>query len=300
MIQPSLYCRSLAAFFVVAALTAAAAGDEVVGKLGAVQLKTADLKTLIDAQDPAIRAKLGSSSADLDRLVRAELVRRAVLEEARAKGWDKRPEVIEEMERAKNQVLVSAYLASFLRPGANYPSESDVQAFYDANSKLFPVPIRYHLAQIFISAPDGAPKEQLDAAAKKAKELGSRARADSAGFGDLAKKSSEHAESAPKGGDVGWLAEANIVPDVRGPLQQLKPGQVSAPIRSAQGWHILKLLEKKSAGVAPLSEVRDNIVQALRARRAQENEKKYLEDLVAKSPISIDQAQFTKLQSSLH
>src|SRR5512146_1815694 len=94
----------------------ASAADDVLGKLGAVQLKTDDVKTLLDGMNAAARARLAASRDNLDRLVRQELVRRELAEEARAKGWDKRPEVLQAMERARQQILISFYLNSLAQP----------------------------------------------------------------------------------------------------------------------------------------------------------------------------------------
>ena len=98
-----------------------------------------------------------------------------------------------------------------------------------------------------------------------------KVRASGADFAALAKASSEHTQSSASGGDLGWLTENQILPEVRAAVTQLKPGWVTGAVKTAQGWHVVKLLERKDIQVLPLADVRDRIVAALRYRKAQEN-----------------------------
>jgi parvulin-like peptidyl-prolyl isomerase len=280
-------------------LTGAVAADESpIAKFGTVQLRASDLKRLLDGQSPELRAQLASTPADLDQFIRSELVRRAMLAEALSKGVEKRPEVILAMERAKDQAIVAAYANQLARPPAEFPSQGEIDQAYAANVQNFTVPAQYHLAQIFIKAPEGSDKAKVEAAAKRAEDLAQKARAANADFAALAKSNSEHAASAPGGGDLGWLNEGQVVPELRPVMPQLKPGQVSGVVKTAQGWHVVKLLERRDVQVLPLADVRDRLVAALRYRKAQENEQKYLSDLMAKTPITIDDAELKKLQGA--
>jgi peptidylprolyl isomerase len=78
----------------------------------------------------------------------------------------------------------------------------------------------------------------------------------------------------------------------------MEKGDVSGPIRSASGWHIVKLMDKRPAGVRPLSEVQDAIVNQLRMRRAQEIERSYVEGLIGRTPQTVNQLELSKLQSA--
>src|SRR5262249_54000269 len=105
---------------------ALAQGDEVIAALGGVEMRASEVRKLLMAQPPQVREQLLGSPPALDRLVRTELFRRVLVAEARAKGWDKRPEAIERMERAREQALVSSYVDGLARPPADYPAEADL------------------------------------------------------------------------------------------------------------------------------------------------------------------------------
>jgi peptidylprolyl isomerase len=142
---------------VLAALPAAAyaQGDEVIAAFGAVEMRLSEMRRLLAAQPPLVREQLAESPPALERLARAEVFRRALAAEARAKGWDKRPEAIERMERAREQALVSSYMDSLARPAADFPSEKELREAYDANRGELTVPRQYRVARIR----DGAAEE---------------------------------------------------------------------------------------------------------------------------------------------
>lgn len=274
-----------------------AAGDTVVGKMGNVELKSSDLRRIIDAQPLEVRKQIAGGVTELDRLVRNELVRLSLLAEAKTKGWDKKPEVVLMMERARDQALLQAYMADLAKPPASFPSEEDVKNAYDSNKAALSVPAQYQLAQIFVSQPETADRATATAATKKATELAAKAQVKSTDFAKLARETSEHKDTAPNGGDLGWLPENQILPEIRAAVLKMDKGEVSGPIRSGNGWHIVKLVDKKPASVRPLSDVRDTIVNQLRLRRAQEMERAYIDSLISKSQITVNQLELPKLQT---
>ena len=115
-----------------------------------------------------------------------------------------------------------------------------------------------------------------------------------ADFADLARRFSQEQASAEKGGDVGWLREPEMVPAARDAIVALTEASVSAPVRMTDGWHIMKLLGAKPAGVLPLAEARAQIAQALRQQRAQRLMRAYLDEMVKTQPIQVNEIELTK------
>ncbi len=85
-------------------------------------------------------------------------------------------------------------------------------------------------------------------------------------FGDLARQHSDDA-SAAKGGDLGWLSPGDTVPDFERAMNALQPGEVSDPVRSPFGFHLIKVLERRDED---LSQERQRVMarQAIRLRKA--------------------------------
>ena len=263
--------------------------DAVIAKMGGVELRASEVRKLIETQSPEAKLQIESGPQVLERLVRMELLRRAVLQEARQKAWDKRPEVMTQTDLAQEQVVVSSYVNQLARPSADYPSEDEVKAAYNDNKDALKAPPQYHISQIYIAAPAKNDKQLQDAARIKASEIAAKTREKNADFGELAKKYSEHKPSAEQGGEMGWLSEEQMLPEVRAVVATMKPGDVSTVIHTSQGWHIVRLQERREAALRQLAEVREYLVQTLRWRKAQENESKYLDDLANRNPISVNQ-----------
>lgn len=89
-----------------------------------------------------------------------------------------------------------------------------------------------------------------------------------ADFGELAKASSADL-SAAKGGDLGWLSPGDTVPEFDRAMEGLKPGEVSKPVQSPFGWHLIQVLERRTQDVS--AERKRNAARAaLRERKADE------------------------------
>jgi peptidylprolyl isomerase len=294
-----MHFRSLATVLALLAAVPAQANDKlppgVIARMGDVELKAEELRPLVEALPPEARAQLAQNPAELQRIVRTEVLRKALAAEARGKGWDRRPEVVIQMERAREQALVATYMNNIARPPEGFPSDAEIKAAYDASQQALATPRQFKLAQIFVLAPPESDKAGFEKARAKAADLATRAKAKGADFAALAKSGSEHAESAARGGDMGWVADANLLPELREPVAAMKKGEVVGPVKASQGWHVVRLEDVREKGVRPLAEVRDQIVASLRLRKAQETEQAYLTFMTNKNPVNLNDAELSRI-----
>lgn len=103
----------------------------------------------------------------------------------------------------------------------------------------------YRLAHILVAVPDTADAAQVSAAGSKAAALLAEARA-GADFADLAVRNSD-AANALEGGDLGWRNSAQLPVLFAGLVTDMKAGDIAGPVRSANGFHLVKLVERKGA-----------------------------------------------------
>ena len=98
-----------------------------------------------------------------------------------------------------------------------------------------------------------------------------------ANFAELARLHSEDG-SASKGGDLGWLSPGETVPEFERAMDALKPGEISVPVKSPFGWHLIQVLERRSEDV---SKERQTLMarQEIRARKADEAYENWLRQL---------------------
>jgi peptidylprolyl isomerase len=275
----------------------AAAGD-VIAQAGSIELKSADVRALVASLPATERAAATTNPSALEQLVRSELARRSILSEAKATGFDRQPDTIAAFDRVHDEILVRLWLANKSSAPAAFPSDAELNTAYENNKASLAAPTEYHLAQIFISAPDDASPDKYAAAMRKAADIA--AKLTSANFGQLAQQQSEHAESAPKGGDMGFVAENRLAPEIDAAVKNLKPGEVVGPVKSAQGLRFFKLIETKPGAVPSLAEVHDRLVAALRERLANELQQRYLADLNGRLGVSVNEIELAKLQATLH
>jgi len=279
----------------IAGLAAAEQTGEVVARLGATDISTATLSDFVHMLDKNVRKQALADPQIMSRLVRSELARVAVLNEARSKKWEQRPDVVSQINRAIDDAIVHSYLASVATPPDDYPSDADIQKAYDVNRESFMVPRQYKLEQIFIALPQGSDKKAEDAAQKKADDLAKKAKAKPADFADLAKANSDQKQSAERGGDMGWVPETQIVPDIRSKVAGMANGEISDPIRLPDGWHIVRMSDTKPAAPLPLAEVKERLTAALRQHKTQENEQNYLAGLLEKTPVTLNEIGLRKV-----
>src|SRR6202035_2058093 len=82
-------------------------------------------------------------------------------------------------------------------------------------------------------------------------------------FEDLAKKYSEDDQSKAKGGDLGWIVEGQTVPEFQQTAFSLPKGSISDLVKTQYGFHIIKVLDRETAHIKPLEDVRDAILPIL-------------------------------------
>ena len=127
-------------------------------------------------------------------------------------------------------------------------------------------------------------------AVQRLSELKDRIEMGNADFGELARQHSDDG-SAAKGGDLGWLSPGETVPEFERAMNALQPNQVSDPVQTPFGFHLIKVLERRDED---LSEERQRVMarQTIRLRKAdlaaqewvrQQRDKAYVDDRLEES-----------------
>jgi peptidyl-prolyl cis-trans isomerase D len=168
------------------------------------------------------------------------------------------------------------------------PSADVLKAVYEAQkSTRFSTPEERHAQHILITF--GADKE---AARKKTAELVAKLR-QGGDFAAVAKAESDDPGSKTAGGDLGWVRHGMMVPAFENALFAMKAGEISDPVESPYGWHIIKLDEVRPAKVKPFEEadVQKQLTEEFQkkdaAQRFQDAADK-LEQLAFENPSSLD------------
>jgi parvulin-like peptidyl-prolyl isomerase len=143
-------------------------------------------------------------------------------------------------------------------------ADADIKKFYQENPAFFERPSRVHLSQIFIQPKPNAQKADeaaWETAGKALEKALARIRVGES-FEAVARSASE-APDRERGGDMGLLPVAQLPPFILAAVERMKPGDMSEPIRSELGWHLIKMIEKEASESVGLEEARPRIAEAL-------------------------------------
>lgn len=141
-------------------------------------------------------------------------------------------------------------------------TDEDARAYYDKNAEKFKEPEQVKASHILLKLDKEADDATAKKAEKKAKKLAKQARAKDADFAKLAKENSQ-GPSAAKGGDLGMFPRGKMVPEFDKVAFSTKVGEVSDPVKTQFGYHVIKVFEKKDARTVPFEEAKDMIVSQL-------------------------------------
>lgn len=264
--------------------------DDIVARVGGTNLSADDIRGYVAALGPREQAAVMQDPALLSQAVRMMLANRLVLQDVVAKKWDQQPAVSAQLDRIRENAVVELYLQAASMPPANYPSDEELQSVYDANRGALLMPRQFQLAQIFIASPNGADKATEDKARRAVDDIQRKLKSPGADFAAVANEN-----DAKNGGDLGWVAENQIRPEIRTQVIGLAKTAVSEPIRLDDGWHILKLIDTKASYTRTLPEVREQLVQQMRIERAKALRQAYLGELIKRNPPVLNEIALSKV-----
>jgi peptidyl-prolyl cis-trans isomerase SurA len=150
--------------------------------------------------------------------------------------------------------------------------EEDLRKVYRERTQEYMIPLEVQVQQIFFAVPRDASPERAAAVEKEAQEVLKQAKSGE-DFPELAKKYSQ-APEGKEGGVLGFFKTNELMPALEEAAFALKPGEVSPLVRSSEGFHILRVMERRGGAPRPFAEVqgkiREEITQAESDRKFQE------------------------------
>lgn len=226
-------------------------------------------QSLVDAVAANMAKQQGQQvTPQIKEQIKKEMIlREVVVQQAEKMGIPKQPEIQDEIEINRQNVLIRAVLGDYLK---KHPiTDAQVQAKYDQFAKSFGN-TEYEAQHILV--PTQKEAEDIIAQLKKG-----------AKFSDLAKKYSKDTGSAGNGGNLGWSAPGNFVPAFADAMMKLKPGQyTSTPVQTQFGWHVIKLDATRPSKPPALEQLRPQITQELQ----REEVEKYQQELLAGAKVT--------------
>ncbi|MCA6106535.1 peptidylprolyl isomerase [Bradyrhizobium sp. CNPSo 4026] len=278
---------------------AAASAGELVARVGGRDVSSSEIRTFLAAVGPDQRAALARDPALLNQTLRAMFARQLILKEAADKKWQEQPAIAAQLAKLREEAIVETYLQSVSAPPENYPDEAEIQKAYDANKGALVMPRRFHLAQIYVALAEGSDSAAEEKAKAKVADIQAKLKQPKADFAQIAKDTTDQRDLADKGGDLGWLPEPQLVPEIKTRVMGMTVNAVSEPIKLADGYHIVKLIETKPSETMALADVRDTLVQRLRAQRAELNRRAYVARVLEQNPPAVNEIALSRIAGEL-
>jgi peptidyl-prolyl cis-trans isomerase C len=188
-----------------------------------------------------------------------------LIKEAKKSKISGTPEIKDKIANAQEKILRQAYLDDLVKKEV---TDQKISEKYAELSNELSGKKEYLVSHIVSKT-----KEDSD---KILKELKSKK---SPKFSELAKKYSVDQESAEKGGELGYIVESNMIKEIIDAISGLKKDEVSNPIQTKFGWHLIKILDIRDAKALPFETVKENIREQLSQDKLSEINSKITKDV---------------------
>lgn len=140
------------------------------------------------------------------------------------------------------------------------PTDQDLSAYLEEHREEYDTPEEVHARHILIRVSEGASEAEIAQAKKQIEDI-KKELENGADFAELAKKYSQDPGSAQNGGDLGFFSRGQMVQEFEDAAFALEPGQVSDPVRTQFGFHLIKVEEKKPAEHPELAQIRERVLK---------------------------------------
>jgi peptidyl-prolyl cis-trans isomerase D len=133
-------------------------------------------------------------------------------------------------------------------------TKEEIERYYEQNKSLFLVPEERRASHILLRLAEDASPDIIEQTEKKAEDIFKKAQAGE-DFAELAKKYSEDEATAKEGGDLGFFQQGRMVPEFDSTVFSMSLGEISEPVKSQFGFHIIKLIDIRSPHFKPIDDI---------------------------------------------
>ncbi len=165
-------------------------------------------------------------------------------------------------------------------------TDEEVEDFYKKNPQQFQKPEQVRASHILVSLGKDAAAEQVAEKQKKAEEILARVKAGEA-FDKLAKELSEDPSAKENSGDLNFFTREQMVPEFSEAAFGMKKGDLSAPVRSQFGFHIIQVTDRKDTETVALDTVKPQLSAFLTRQKHDGEVRKLLKDLREKASVEV-------------
>ncbi len=284
MIRRLLFCVSIIAAALLSVNTLYAGDDAVLAKTGDKKITVAEFERFISSYPPDKQKLLVENPKNKEALLRRIVQVKTLSDVARSRGLDKDEKVKQQIDYYTDEILAQELLKQEIARVTI--TEEDLKTYYFANEKSFKFPEMVKVRHILIRVDKSASDEEKKKAREKAEDVLKKINA-GADFAKLAADFSDDPGSKGKGGELGFFGRGKMVKPFEDAAFSLKPGEVSGVVETTFGFHIIKVEEKKEAGVESFEAAKEKVRQKLLDEVTRERTKDVLENAMKDAKVEI-------------
>lgn len=184
----------------------------------------------------------------------------------------------------KSDLLLKKYYEEEVSKQVKVTDEEIAKEFKDNSARYAEQP-SVRARHILISVPATASEDAQKTALDNINSIYQEVTKPGVDFGEVAKARSD-CPSKEKGGDLGFFTKEMMVPEFANQAFSMKPGEISKPVKTQFGYHIIKLEEEKKGGIPKLEDVKEDISQYIRMNKETEIGRPMLEKLKSEAKIT--------------
>jgi len=258
-------------------------GSPVIATYAGKNFTENDYKEATASLNARARKSLNDSPDRRKQFIENHILSKLIFEEGVKRGLDKEPEVQKKLRELEQHLVVQQVMEGQQEATV---TDEDVKAYYDAHQQEFSTE-RVKASHILVD------DEAL------AKDIHAQVTADPSKFGELAGKHSKDLSNAKRGGDLGLFGRGRMVKEFEDTAFALqKDGDISAPVKTRFGWHIIMRTGREEGTVQPFDQVKNQIKVKLVSERRRERTTKFLDELKAKNAVKIDETVLANAKAS--
>lgn len=236
--------------------------DKPVAKVGNLVIKTSEFKDAFIARYRAETNAQKQSFGERMDFLNSMIDQKLMLADAYKKGLDKNEEVVKAKTDSEERLAVQQILYE-KEIVAKVISEADIKEFYEKSGK------EVHARHILIRVINPDDTVEAQKALARADSIYS-AIEKGADFGEMAKLLSDDKSNSPNGGDLGFFGWGRMDPAFQDAAFALKAGEVSKPVQSMFGYHLIQVMETRNVDKKPFEEEKPTIKDRLRSMKMTE------------------------------
>lgn len=265
-----------------------ASEKKIFAKVGDLVITEKDLNRIIDYYEPE-RKKAIQQNPQMKLAVLKQIIANSLIFKlAEESKFTEKPEIKEQLRLVKEHFVASVFLKEQVVKSVMV-DEDDAKKYYQINLQEFvDVPEQVKARHILLKLSQNATEDEVRKVMEKAESIIKLIK-EGADFGEMAKIHSDDPGTKSRGGDLGFFGKGRMVKPFEDAVFSMKVGDISAPVKTNFGIHIIKLEEKKEAKYKPYETVKEQVLK----RALEEKQKKavldYMENLFKENKVQINE-----------